>query len=172
MNNKGFTTVELILTMALVITIMFSITSVTYVYRDRSKYEELITDITNYKNTVTKIIYDDILDSSNKTIKLEKVNDKEFVIRKTLTGTDITLEVIDRNVTKNEKQINEVGINYNGIDYIIPGSENSYVTFEETKMYPVDYEGETDTGLYSLDIIFSHQNLEEPFKIHFVIKNS
>ena len=40
MNNKGFTTVELILTMVLVITIMFSITSVTYVYRDRSKYED------------------------------------------------------------------------------------------------------------------------------------
>lgn len=171
MNNKGFTTIELILTMVLVLTIMFSITSVTYVYRDRSKYEELITEVNDYKKTVTKIIYDDILDSSNKAVKLEKVNDKEFIIKKT-SEPDSTFEIIDRNVTKEGKEIHEVGIKYNDMEYIIPGSENSYVNFVETKMYPNDYEDETDTGLYSLDIVFSHQSLENNLKIHFVISNT
>ena len=166
MNNKGFTTVELILTMVLVITIMFSITSVTYVYRDRSKYEEVISEINDYKNTITKIIYDDILDNSNKVIGLEKVNDKTFILKRRTTP-DINLEIIDRN-----NDTHEVGIKYNDIEYLIPGSANSLVTFEEARMYPNDYTDEESTDLYSLDIIFSHKNIEEPFKIHFVIRNS
>ena len=44
MNKKGFTTIELLLTMLVVVVIMASITSVTYAYRDRSKYEETITE--------------------------------------------------------------------------------------------------------------------------------
>lgn len=54
MNKQGFTTVELILTMVLVMIIMATITNVTYTYRDRSTYEELKTEVTDYKNTTTK----------------------------------------------------------------------------------------------------------------------
>ena len=61
MNKKAFTTVEMILTILLVVVIMATITSVTLVYRDKSEYEESVTEIENYKNTLTKIIYDDIL---------------------------------------------------------------------------------------------------------------
>ena len=169
MNKKGFTTIELILTMVLVITIMASITSVTYTYRDRSKYEELVTEITNYKNIVTKIIYDDILDSTNRAIRIETTsNSKIFKIVKA-DNTSIDLEIIDENVIKDGKEIHKVGIKYDDIEYIIPGSENSYITFEGTTLYPNDYPDKEDTGLYSLDILFSHQNLENNFKIHFVI---
>ena len=48
MNKNGFTTVELLLTMIFVITIMAIITSVTYTYQDRSKYEEKVTEVMNY----------------------------------------------------------------------------------------------------------------------------
>ena len=56
MNKKAFTTVEMILTILLVVVIMATITSVTLVYRDKSEYEENVTEIDNYKNTLTKII--------------------------------------------------------------------------------------------------------------------
>ena len=169
MNNKGFTTVELILTMLLVITIMFSITSVTYVYRDRSVYEEIYTELNDYKNTVTKIIYDDILDSSNKVTKLVKDenNDHLFKLIKR-DNSEINLEIIDRNITKNGNEIHEVGIKYNDIEYLIPGSNNSLVNFQDFEIYS----DETGISLYVLDIIFTHQSIEEPFKIHFVIQNS
>lgn len=169
MNKKGFTTIELLLTMLVVVTIMVSITSVTYTYRDRSKYEETVTEVTNYKNMVTKIIYDDILDTTNKAIKIEKNTDKIYTIVKTDTTKNVTLEIIDRDVTKDSKQIHEVGIKYDNIEYIIPGSENSYITFEGTTLYPNDFPEREDTGLYSLDIVFSHRNLEDNFKIHFAI---
>ena len=67
MNKKGFTTVELILTMAIVIVIMGTISGVTYNYRDRSNAEEEITEVTNFKNSVTKTIYDDIFDIRDNT---------------------------------------------------------------------------------------------------------
>ena len=49
MNKKAFTTVEMILTILLVVVIMATITSVTLVYRDKSEYEESVTEIENYK---------------------------------------------------------------------------------------------------------------------------
>lgn len=161
MNNKGFTTVELLLTMLVVVTIMMSITTVTYTYRDRSKYEETVTEVENYKNMVTKIIYDDIVDTVNPIVKMEKIDVKTFKLTRR-DNTYFNLEIID--------DIDKVGIRYNGIEYIIPDSSKKYITFEGTTMYPNDFPDREDTGLYALDIVFSHRNLENDFKIHFVIK--
>ncbi len=160
MNKKGFTTIELLLTMLVVVVIMASITSVTYTYRDRSKYEEIITEVTDYKNMVTKIIYDDIIDSSNPVVKLTKVDSKNFTLTRKNNST-INLQILDNT--------NEKGITYNGIKYVIPDSSKGYITFEGTTLYPNDFPEREDTGLYSLDIVFSHRNLEDNFKIHFAI---
>ena len=126
MNKKGFTTIELLLTMLVVVTIMASITAVTYTYRDRAKYEETLTEVNDYKNMVTKIIYDDILDS-NQVVKITK-NDEEGKSY-TLTrkdNTTLSLLVIDRCVKggsiialdkcNEQPGVRETGIHYNGID--------------------------------------------------------
>ncbi len=165
MNKKGFTTIELILTMAIVITIMATITSVTYVYRDKSVEEQTITDIMNYKNTVTKVIYDDILENGNEVIKLENDDNKYILTRK--DNSTITLEIIDRNVQRNGTIIHEVGIIYDGIEYLVPGSLGSLVTFDGVSTYPSDLEEESN--YYGLDIVFSHKNIKEPIKLHFII---
>ena len=160
MNNKGFTTVEVILTLAIVVIIMATITGVTYVYRDRSTYEQLITEFNNYKNEVTKVIYDDILnidgdDASGKVIKIEEsVNGYKLI---TDTNVEYDLEIIN---TENEK-----GIKYNNVKYIIPYSKN-YVTFDGVEFYePTNSEAE----FYALDIFFSHQSLENKIKIHLIV---
>lgn len=165
MNKKGFTTIELLLTILIVLTIMASITSVTYSYRDRGKYEEIISEVTDYKNMVTKIIYDDILDNTNPVVELTKVNNKNFILRRK-NNTTINLQIIDETINGVTKK----GIKYNNVEYIIPGSNDKYITFEGTTMYPNDYVDRDNTGLYSLDIVFSHKKLEDSFKIHFVIK--
>ena len=163
MNKKGFTTVELILTMSIVIVIMSTITSVTYTYRDRSKHEEVITEVKNYKNSVTKIIYDDILDvgitGNGKVTKIEKVNNTSYNLVATTNG----------NVKKYNLTIltspTEVGINYNGTKYIIPGSSSSLVSYVGCELKPST--GESD--LYVLDIYFSHKNLDDQIRIHLVV---
>ena len=163
MNNKGFTTVELILTMAIVIIVMTTITSVTYTYSDQAKYEEIINEITDYKNTVTKIIYDDILNINNndqitkgKVTKIEKINEYNY---KFITETN---EFYNLQIVNNS---NEVGIIYDGVKYIIPGSNASLISLDKVTMYPSDNQ---ESDLYLLDIYFSHKNIDNKFKIHLI----
>ena len=155
MNNKGFTTVELVLTIVLVAIIMATITNTTFVYRDRSQYEETKSEIINYKNTLTKIIYDDILNTTDPILEVIKISDSNYKL------------ITSNNVEKNLTVINEtkrIGINYNGIDYIIPDSNDDLIEYEG-----VVYKEDTINNLYSLEIMFSHSNLEDTYKIRLVI---
>lgn len=165
-NKKGFTTIELILTMSIVMVIMATITSVTYTYRDRSVYEESITKLSTYKNSITKIIYDDILDihdnigdSYGKVIKLEEVDSKNYRL---ITETN---NVYNLSVLSND---NKVGIKYglqdNEIEYIIPIST---VIYEKTVMYPEVID--ENNKIQGLDIFFYDKSTEEEIKIHFII---
>ena len=156
MNNRGFTTVELILTMVVVITIMATITSVTYTYRDKSRYEAIVTEITNYKNNITKIIYDDILDKDNKIVALKQdnINEKKFYLVDENDNYVKTLQIINEN--------NKVGINYDGIDYLLTDTE-----YEDFNIY--SSKSTDNTEFYKLDIYFKNKYLENKFKIHFVI---
>ena len=161
MNKQGFTTVELILTMVLVMIIMATITNVTYTYRDRSTYEELKNEVTNYKNTTTKIIYDALLDTTDRVIRMEKISDLEYKFY-TESNQEKTLTILDES--------SKVGINFQedatllGVDYLVPGSDDSLVSFEG-----VDYQEDLENNIYSLDIAFSHRNFEDFIRIHLVI---
>lgn len=154
MNKKGFTTIELVLTIVLVVIIMMTITSVTYTYRDRSNYEELITEVTNYKNTLTKIIYDDLLDETNLVTKIEEIDSNNYNLIS--ENNTILLTVLNN--------VNEVGINYNGVKYLFPNAEDGLVEFKN-----VEFKEDTTNGLYSLDIIFQHKAIENETRIHFAI---
>ena len=166
MNKKGFTLVELILTMAVVMIIMATITSVTYTYREQSSYENIITEVTTYKNNVTKIIYDDILDirktgeSKGKVIKIEKENNYKYTLT-TDKNNKNNLEIIDNT--------NKVGIKYGPIneeiEYIIPGSNNNLISFDSAVLEPSG----TESNIYKLDIYFNHKNLDDKIKIHLIV---
>ncbi len=155
MNNKGFTTIELLLTMLLVVIIMATITNVTYTYQDRSNYEEIISETVNYKNNLTKVIYDDILNPADRVVSITKVNDNTFNLI-TTTNKIYPLQIIEN--------INEVSINYNEVNYIIPGSKDGLVTIED-----INYYFDTVNSLYSMDIVFRNRNIEDLYKIHFAI---
>ena len=153
MNKKGFTTVELILTIALVIIIMSTITSVTFVYRDRSDYEENVTQIATYKNTLTKIIYDDILDLNDPVVSIKK--DDNFYTLTTKNNKTIPLKIIEED--------DKVGILYNNMEYIIPGSNDGSIELQNVKLQTDDV-----NKIYVLDITFNSL-ITDPFTIHFMV---
>ena len=101
--------------------------------------------VINNKNTLTKIIYDDILDETTPVTKIEKINDNEYNL---ITENSTILLTILNNTEKKE-----VGIKYNGDKYLFPGAEDDLVEFNN-----VEYEEKN--GLYSLDIIYKHKALE------------
>ena len=61
MNNKGFTTVEVIISFALVVIVMVSMTSMLVSYRDTITNEEIKTRMTEFKNSITYMLYEDIV---------------------------------------------------------------------------------------------------------------
>ena len=156
MNKKAFTTVEMILTILLVVVIMATITSVTLVYRDKSEYEESVTEIENYKNTLTKIIYDDILDETNPVTGIIENGNTYTLVRAT---NPITLEII------NDPSNNIIGIKYDSVNYLVPGCDKGLVSFEGVDL--------TNTsGIYNMNINFSSRKYEKILTIHFVVLNT
>lgn len=156
MNKKAFTTVEMILTILLVVVIMATITSVTLVYRDKSEYEESVTEIENYKNTLTKIIYDDILYKSNPVTSIIENGNTYTLVRAT---NPITLEII------NDSSNNKIGIKYDSVNYLVPGCDKGLVSFEGVDL--------TNTnGIYNMNINFSSHKYEKILAIHFVVLNT
>ena len=156
MNKKAFTTVEMILTILLVVVIMATITSVTLVYRDKSEYEESVSEIENYKNTLTKIIYDDILDETNPVTSIIENGNTYTLVRAT---NPITLEII------NDPSNNKIGIKYDSVNYLVPGCDKGLVSFEGVDL--------TNTnGIYNMNINFSSHKYEKILTIHFVVLNT
>ena len=155
MNKKAFTTVEMILTILLVVVIMATITSVTLVYRDKSEYEESVTKIENYKNTLTKIIYDDILDETNPVTGIIENGNTYTLVRAT---NPITLEII------NDSSNKKIGIKYDSVNYLVPGCDKGLVSFEGVDL--------TNTnGIYNMNINFSSRKYEKILTIHFIVSN-
>ena len=156
MNKKAFTTVEMILTILLVVVIMATITSVTLVYRDKSEYEESVTEIENYKNTLTKIIYDDILYKSNPVTSIIENGNTYTLVRAT---NPITLEII------NDPSNNKIGIKYDSVNYLVPECDKGLVSFEGVDL--------TNTnGIYNMNINFSSHKYEKILTIHFIVLNT
>ena len=155
MNKKAFTTVEMILTILLVVVIMATITSVTLVYRDKSEYEESVTEIENYKNTLTKIIYDDILDETNPVTSIIENGNTYTLVRAT---NPITLEII------NDPSNNKVGIKYDSVNYLVPGCDKGLVSFEGVDLTNTD-------NIYNMNINFSSRKYEKILTIHFIVSN-
>lgn len=156
MNIKGFTTVEMVLTMVLVVVIMSTITTVTLVYRDKSDYEEILANTINYKNTVTKIIYDDILDETNPVTAITYNETSNQYTFQRVTDS-INLSVIESNSSPNK-----VAIKYNDVEYIVPDSNKGMIDF-------LGINFSNDNNIYVLDINFESRKLEELITIHLVV---
>ena len=61
MNNKGFTTVEVIVSFALVVIIMASMSTMLVAYRDSINIEQTKSKMVEFKNTFTFMVYQDIV---------------------------------------------------------------------------------------------------------------
>jgi type II secretory pathway pseudopilin PulG len=124
LNKKGFTIAEVIVSFVLVSIILASLIGAMVYYRDKVKDEEVRTQLWDFKNSITKVMYDDI-------------------ISKNIVGVENCLgEVVDNNsrrcinlVDKENRayplKIEEVssGSNqgvylvYNGVKYKLPDSD-------------------------------------------------
>ena len=114
LNNKGFTIAEVLVSFSLITIILASLISSTVYFRDRLKQEEVISQLKDFKNSITKIIYDDIL---NKHITgagrcFAEANCIEFT---DINNTSYYLKL--------EESSNGVYLIYNNNKYLLPDSD-------------------------------------------------
>ncbi len=123
LNNKGFTIAEVLVSFTMITFILLSIIGATVFYRDKLKEEEIKSQLVDFKNSITKIIYDDIIS--------EKVKRVE-----TCLGISNCLNLIGKDNSVHTLRIIEVFestgedkrgtyLSYDGIKYFLPESDLS-----------------------------------------------
>jgi len=125
MNNKGFTTVEVIVSFALVVIIMASMTTMLVAYRDSINVEETKTKIVEFKNSFTYMVYTDIVSFKIDSIQPCKDSTKSFCVGFLSNGelkTKLELESDTITSVSGEKQ-RRIYLNYNGIKMMLPDSD-------------------------------------------------
>lgn len=178
LNKKGFTIAEVLVSFSLISIILASIISSTVFYRDRLRQEETISQLNDYKNTIVKTIYDDIID--NNIVKAEKCvgveNCVNFIDSNNQSKTMKILEF----ETSTQTMKRGVYLFYDDVKYMLPDSDliNEYnisPDSDETVSEKVcDFVGgieldEYDNKIYKVKLSYIHKDIDLPFEILLII---
>ena len=122
MNKKGFTTVELIVSFIMIVIILISLVGFTVNYRDKVKIEQVKSNLNDFKNTVTKAVYDDITINNIKSIEycVGEDNCVNFIDSRNKLHT---LKIFYECVLKNGTCSYRTYLSYNNIKYELPDSD-------------------------------------------------
>ena len=165
-NNKGFTTVEIVVSFALVVVILASMTALVVNYREKVTNEEVKTQLLDFKDTITKIIYDDIVDDTYTSI----TSCGDMCIK--FSGSEENrLEIKEESGTSGVSK--GIYFEYKGIKYFLPDSDlNDYNSYEYiiSVNSPI-YSSDPDNNLYSVKIPIEHHGINEDYVIQLVVNN-
>lgn len=175
MNNKGFTTIEVILSFALLIIIMGTLTGITINYRDKLTNSEIKTNVLDFKNSMYKIIYDDIISEGFDRAEycVGENNCINFINR---DGESTRLKVVtQRNNAMGRNS--GVYIVYDDIYYLMPGSDyNVYNDADPSKDTIVASLGSlildntyASSNIYKVSVSMVNRNIDYADKIIVVI---
>ena len=172
LNKKGFTIAEVIVSFSLISVILASLISSMMYYRDKVKDEEVRSQLWDFKTTVTKIIYDDII---NKPI----VSAENCLggVGANGQGSGTCVNLIDKSGGNHTLKIDEVesGNNqgvyllYDGIKYMLPDSDLGtgadrvcdFISGLELQSF--------DNKLYRIKATFRHKDMDITHDLLFII---
>jgi len=172
-NNKGFTTVEIVVSFALVVIILASMTAMVVNYRDKVTDEEVKTQLVDFKDTITKVVYDDIVDGMYTKISecsaSECTGECKMCIK--FSGTENNkLEIIETNGAGSIAK--GIYFQYKGIKYFLPDSDlNNYgVEYMITVNNPV-FSSDEENKIYGVKIPIFHDGMDENYVIQLLVNN-
>ena len=178
LNKKGFTIAEVVVSFSLIAVILTSIISTTMYYRDVMKGEEVVSQLMDFKNNITKIVYDDIIN-------------KKVVSADTCLGTPNCVNLVDKDNVSHVRKIIEYDENtstnkrgvylyYDGIKYMLPDSDlisSKYTVGNEEQIIRVcDFVGgielsSYDGSIFKIKTSFRHKDMDVQYDLLFVILN-
>ena len=169
MNKKGFTIAEVIVSFSLVSVILASMVGSTIYYRDKVKEEEVVTQLIDFKNTITTTIYDDILIH----------NDRKISSIERCIGTSNCVNFVDKGdiahtlkIIYDPPEANKKGVylSYDEKLYMLPDSDLG--TGDERVCdfvggFDIDHYHDTDNklDLYTVKTSFKHKDLNKQYNI-------
>ena len=159
LNKKGFTIAEVIVSFSMISVVLASIVAFTVTYRDKLKNEEVVSQLLDFKDSITKIVYDDIV--AGKYVRIEKwISSSSCVNFIDTTNNAHTLEVVE--LTDSKKG---VYLSYDGVKYMLPDSD-----IKEGSLYLCNFDGRFDlknydNKIYTLKISFNHYGLNKAYDI-------
>lgn len=143
LNNKGMTLIEIIVCFVIVVVIVLSMIKVVNNYKDKQDVESYKNSVITYKNTITKVIWDDIIKNGG----IVKCTNNSSAVRNNtavtfsyklqfLNGTTSNLSVLHNVVlTDDADRIDEDKSEF----YIQYGADGNEERFEFPKMYNVQF---------------------------------
>lgn len=166
MNKKGFTVVEVVIAFSMLGVVLISLFGFVTFYRDKTKNEETRTQLLDFKNTIMKVVYDDIV--SDKIVKIEYCDGIEKCINfKDSNNETHVLKIVEDPIIESVKK-KGLYLNYDEMMYMLPDSDlrdtNGYMCFFD-EFTLQNYNDE----IYSLKITFMHHSLNESFTINLTI---
>lgn len=183
MNKKGFTTLEVVLSFVIVSVILVSLTNLVVNYRDKTSDEYVNSQLWDLKNTITKVVYDDI--TLNKYQKIEYCSGTDncfnFIDK---DGNSHALKLfIDKDGNSSETRKKGMFIYYKDINdkesyYMIPDSDlNVYSNSSDTNptenyvVYVSNFslKKDDDLGVYSLKLIIEHTRMKKTYEVNLIL---
>lgn len=152
LNNKGITTIEILICFVLLAVISTSLYNTVSIYRNKQILEGEKEKIYTYKNLLTKEIQDDVIKK-----RLIRAN-KDSYNKLTLTfndGTSANL-VVDINGNK---------ISYDGVDYPLPNFGKNTSGEKVLKIYRCDIEIASSSDFLTINIPFMHPDFGTKYGI-------
>lgn len=187
MNKKGFTIIEVIVSFAILAVVMLAIITFMITYRDKVKNSEVETQLLDFKNSFSKMIYDEIIEGNYLSIEYcdDALQDEftggcAYFLKSELAGGDdkdyIGIKVLEsRDVNLNLGK--GTYLYYAGKYYLLPDSDlNTVKTDRLGVTYNDDMcdfsEFRVDNyvdKIYSLNIKYHHYGLDKDYEMIFLI---
>ncbi len=148
----------------MVIIILSSLIGFTVTYRDKIGVEEVKTQLIDYKNTITKMVYDDIISG-----KLTSIT--------TCVGMDNCVNFMDIDGNSHPFMLMEVAsdeenngsyISYDGVKYLLPDSELNNVVEKACSFTSFDLQT-YNNRIYDLKVTYKHYLIEDEYEINLMI---
>ena len=172
LNSSGFTTVEIVVSFALIVIILASLSSIVINYREKVNNEIIKTQLLDFKNTITKIVYDDI--TAGEYVSLTNCsNNNSCISFKRSDDSEEKLEIITQE-TSLEDLKKGIYFQYKGIKYFLPDSDLNNYSLNDSSKYAIDvkdivFNSDATNNLYSVKILIFHRIINEEFDIKLVI---
>lgn len=141
LNNKGMTLIEIIVCFVIVVVIVLSMFKVVNNYKDKQDVESYKSSIITYKNTITKTIWEDIINHKG-IVKYEKNsnNQNQDGITVSYTFTFLDGQTSNLTILHNVKEgIDTDRIGDDSNFYIQYGPSDNEEIFNFPKMYNVQF---------------------------------